>query len=1109
MCLKGKVFNVIKLCSICVLGLLFFLPGTAAYGQIDDEEKSIITIVSAQKSEYKKDSVNGGDMIVLNGNVVISVAKGSSTTVIKAQNVNFNRSTEMLYAEGAVSLETSNGSDGGEEVTADSLLFNTSSMEGIFDNGRVVQASSDALNLPSGSKLIVSSELFGRDSGSTVAFKTGELTFCDDEKPHWRIKASRIWLLPGGEFAFLNAFLYVGRVPLLYLPAFYYPKDELIFNPAFGFKTREGYFINTTLYLYGRKPLDAKSTSELSTDSDSDEDDKIDFFSFMKSTSLKEQRREGIVLHNLEKNYTGDTSTYFKLMADYYSNLGYMTGFDTQLKPGNVLTSLNANLELGFSNTVFVNSLGDYVPYDRTGTKYKDTSNFMSFSSPFRYQANLKFTVAKPFSLTVSMPVYSDPYFDYDFNNRAETMDWIDYFMQNGSTDDNSTDDITEISSFTWSATGSYKIPLPSFVNPYLTSFNLSSFSSSIVYTSKTNTEVTSSSGSEYVKYWSEYTPQRKFYYPSQVTPFKISAKLAGTIYQYPSAAAAKKVAPTKSTVKLTPPESLTETDEKTESEKADKSENKDENKESSQESSIPDEKTDIVFSEKALPLMNVTSPSIVNVNGLTYKLSYTVSPDFTSQFAYSSDIITTPDDFDWNKILSTYYQVKAPTVLTSALGFKDSFVSLTDTFTFNPIYQKHPYLHVKPGKKTTDADYDADEEWGYTETSAASVKKTDYNARKLDLTDVNALTFKPFYHTENFSNTSLTWNTTVKMVRTKFIGDAENPEWQYLTTDIFDDECVTVHNMNLVLAASEKKDKFSQSLSLTSTLPPQVDKYNGVLTFKFPYATFTAATGVKKKSSTDDTWIKEDLTQSLAVSVINDKVKFTESYVYNLEEEYNDSLKLALSGYGAQLAYTASYTTGYDFDNGWKARSEKEFLPYSVSLAYANPSKTFKYWTDKVSFAPSVSSSVVYDCIRPTNSYFKFVPSLTFKINNYLNVTFSSESKNSSIYRYFSKYTDSNINLSGETNPIKDLINSFRFDDVNKRKASGYKIKSLSIAVTHDLDDWDLSSEFTIKPRLLTEDGIKSYDYSPYFTISVSWRPMSSMKTEVVDEYGEWQLNP
>ena len=553
----------------------------------------------------------------------------------------------------------------------------------------------------------------------------------------------------------------------------------------------------------------------------------------------------------------------------------------------------------------------------------------------------------------------------------------------------------------------------------------------------------------------------------------------------------------------LTPPEELDTSEKK--SEEASEPENSTEEE--------PEEEPEPVLSDTYLPSLTTPSFSTTTINGLTYSLGYTVSPDYTSQFSYSSTILQTPEDFDWNDMQSTYIQMKSPTVLTSKVGYRDSFITLTDTFTFNPVYQAHPYLKIT----STTA------EGGYTESSAQSIKKSDYSARKLDLTDVNALTFKPFYYTEHFSDTALTWNTTVKMIQTKFIGDAENPEWEYLTTDLTDEDCVTVHNLNLVLGASEFNKNVYQTLSLTTTLPPQVDAYSGTLTLGFPYVTFTAGTGIHQTSSTDSTWVKDNLSQSLSVSMFSSKIKFTESYVYDLENDNQSSLKLALSGYGLQAAYTASYVAGYTFatGKGWVINSDKEFQPYQASLAYASGTKTFKHWSDRISVAPSLSTSVVYDFLRPTSSYFKFIPALTFKVNDFLNITFSAETKNSIIYRYFCSDSDYEkyYQGTGERNILQDLIDSFRFDDEEKRKSSAFKIQSFKIDVTHDLDDWDLNCSFSIKPRLLTSsstgfsasrnNGKSYYDFSPYFTISVSWRPLASMKTQIVDEYGEWELNP
>lgn len=1074
-----------------LFSLLFFFDGLVFFAQEQKTSKietSIINIESAHKSEYKKDPVNDGDCILLNGEVKISVTKGSNKTTIYADFVNYNRSTEMLYAEGNVILEqTSGGSQGGESITANSLLFNTSTLEGVFDNGRAVQTSSDAINLPSGSTLIVASNIFGRDSSGTIAFKSGELTFCDDENPHWKIKASRIWLLPGGEFAFFNALLYVGRVPLMYFPAFYYPKDELIFNPAIGYKFREGYFINTTTYLYGRKPIDAASTSD---NSEADNDDKIDFFSFMKPTTLKEQVREGLILHNLDEDYNGDTTNHVKIMADYYSNLGAMIGGDVVIKPKNIFSLLEANLELGFSNTLFKRN-GEYLPFNSKGKKVSDSSNFMTLDLPFRYQANLKFAISKPLNLTIDIPIYSDPYFDYDFNSRAETMDWIDFLMS-GTEKDDDEDDISTITSFSWKLNGSYTFKIPEFLNPFITSLSISNFSSSIDFSSKSNDTLSERDEFKDDSSWRQYTPERHFYYPNQITPIKISGRIAGTLFQYPSIE--KKSSVQVSKINLIPPKSIDSLEDSTK--------NVEEviNSETDLEP-IENPETDVdnfALPESALPLLSGGMNSVKNLTTVSYKLGYSIAPDFLTQFSYSSSNIKSPEDFVWSDFQSTYIQTKAPSTLTSTLKIKDNFLSLTDTFNFNPVYQRHPYLK----KDTNDG--------GYSESSVASIKKADYNARKLDLTNVNSLSIKPFYYTDYFSGTALTWNTTLKMIRTKYISeDVENPEWEYLTTDIWDDESFTVHNLNFVFAA--KEGDFSQELSLTTTLPPQIDEYRGVLTLKFPFTTFSVGTGIKQKSKDDKDWEKQDLSQSFSINLFENKLKLTQSFVFDLEEWYKDSFRLSVSGYGMQFAYTMSYVLGYDFnsDTGWKIKTEKEFQPYTASFAYTSGSKNFKYWSEKISFTPTLSTSIVYDCLRPTNSYFKFIPGITFKVNNFIDISFSSESRNDVIYRYFQDVFGGSAKLAGETNPVKDLFNSFKFDDETARRNSGFKLKSLNVKITHDLDDWDLNCEFSIKPRLITDTAQKYYDFSPYFSISVSWRPMASMKTEIVDEYGEWQLNP
>ena len=203
-------------------------------------------------------------------------------------------------------------------------------------------------------------------------------------------------------------------------------------------------------------------------------------------------------------------------------------------------------------------------------------------------------------------------------------------------------------------------------------------------------------------------------------------------------------------------------------------------------------------------------------------------------------------------------------------------------------------------------------------------------------------------------------------------------------------------------------------------------------------------------------------------------------------------------------------YTKNYEYNNatGWKTTDEKDFQPISLTLNY-NGNGKFNYFNDKLSIAPTLSTELSYNMQRPTSSYFVFTPGFTLKINNVLDLSFSTSSRNEVVYRYVQDYTDFEPRIPGETNIFKDLINSFAFGDDTKRESSGFKLKSLNIKLSHDLHDWKLTSEFQISPRIITENGLKRYDFSPKFTLSVLWKPMESIKTTIQDEYGTFMLNP
>ena len=1122
-----------------------FLLTALLFSQENELEITTITITNARETNYKKSEETGNDTIVLEGSVELSVAKGSTTSEIKADRITYDRKTEMLYAEGNVEIETKGSSSGGEKTTASSLLLNTSTLEGVFDDGRVVQTQSDALNLPSGSTLIVFSDIFGKGSDNVISFKNSSLTFCDDIEPHWHIDATRTWLLPGGEFAFFNALLYVGSVPVLYFPAFYYPKDEIIFNPVFSYRKREGYSVQTTAYIYGRKPLSSSSSSSTSSSSDtsaSAESLKA-LYNFMKPTSLKEQKLEGIVLHNLDEDYTGNTTNYVKIMGDWYSNLGLMLGLDGYIQPSNsYISKLAFNTYLGFSNTVFKSSDGNYYPFSSTGVSYYDNSKFLGLEMHFRYGANLEFALSKPFTFSISLPIYSDPYFAYDFkNNRSESMDWISFFLDN-STDNDEDVTITEVSSLTWQMSSSFSPTLPSFVKPYISSFSLS-VNSSVNISSMSTTfsykDSASSSGETVYTYdtdayeseWTSYTPGKKFYYPSLVTPATASLSLSGTLFSWPVKASASSstnyvAAPEKPDFLKTPAE-LEADRQKAEAEAAkeaaaakegtanaentEKTAKVEEVEKTEDVEKVDEENENENENDFFMPSLEYSASKESLADGITYSLTYSASANYSSQLAYASSHLKTSDDFNWNDFRSFMYTLKTPVSLSSNFNYGSSFFSVVNKISYSPVYQAHPYISLDESIG------------GYTESASKSLVLADYKAESQDIVNSNTITLKPLAFIDMFSNTSISWNSNIKLYRREFTGDADTPLWENYGVDWEDDDSITVNSLSAVLSASEAGSKFSQSLTLSAVLPPLLRQYTATLNLTFPYVTASLSSGYQETThddvSEEEKWKKSPLSQSLTfslpLSVFNSNftstIKLSESFSYNLEDDNPDSLKFTASWSSFQLSYVMSYTLGYDFNknDGWTARTDKEFLPYSLSVSYSPSTKTFYKWNNRISLAPGLSTSIVADLLRPTNSYFTFSPSITFKIAEFLDLTFSSTSRNSVLYWYFKNEEGDFYSEWGgfPGNILKDLIDSFRFDDDSIRESSGFKLKSLNMKVSHNLHDWTFNLTLKVEPRLITEQGTKRYDFNPYLTIGVVWNPMESMKTSIIDEYGEWSL--
>ena len=194
-----------------------------------------------------------------------------------------------------------------------------------------------------------------------------------------------------------------------------------------------------------------------------------------------------------------------------------------------------------------------------------------------------------------------------------------------------------------------------------------------------TNSDVDSSDLAE----WKNYTPQKKFYYPSQVTPANITGTLSGTIFSWPLKDNSTTNKTTQSFAsELNVPDEINE-------KKLGESEEKSAEVLSDDGSIEKFEEEIAILDESAFPVMNTSSVSQTTIPGVTFSSQYSIKPAFTSQLAYpsSSTYLKKPEDFEWNNLRSSMYTLKIPITLNNSFGYGGNFISATNSYSFNPVF--------------------------------------------------------------------------------------------------------------------------------------------------------------------------------------------------------------------------------------------------------------------------------------------------------------------------------------------------------------------------------------------------------------------------------------
>jgi hypothetical protein len=1038
------------------------------------KKQKIITIESAQSSEYFTIDVIDEDYARLKGDVRITLKDGDKTHKISADEILFNRTRNIITASGHVVYENIE-TDKTETFRGKSITINIDNWSSIFLDGNSIMEDEGSSYLFSGSVIHRS------DQDVTVLRKamisSGAL---EDDNAYWSIRASKLWLLPGSDFAIFNAVLNVGEIPVLYIPFFYFPADDVVFHPVIGYRTREGGFIQTTTYIIGQPKADSSEKSSLSR--------------IIGKTDGMEKELQGMFLRSTKRPVANANSVSLKALIDYYVNLGTYLALDLNAPSKGILNNTELSLGAGITRTISETSFG-YSPYapDYDGSVDWNKSNFLSWTVPFRYRMNFSSGFNFKFgNLSWNIPYYSDPYVNNDFLNRKESMDWMNMLEQGASFEEASTK--TEIGPYYWQMTGSMNPSLPK-LSPFISRLSISSISTTLYFNTMLDNDLSQTN---------PYSPNRYFYAPDRFTVYSISGSISGTPVTIGGAQsntdkAASAQTPNDPFNGIGTPISPWTTAE-TEQEKT-----------TSSETLVP-------------PVLSQTF-NLPAAGNTKFSIDYSISPTSSSELQFMSmpGNWRTYDDVDWNEHQSILMHFGGNTNLNFHVDHTSGFFSNTVALSGSGTWREYSYLNEEMFIDPVTGQVD--------ETKMEEKRRQQYSQTNYSTSYSYTGTIKPFIMNYVFAQTNFQYAFRGTLVRSKKYTDGNGPEltpeWgSWVKEQRKDGEDILGLNSNKITAnlAAKLFDK-DQNVSVSAELPP----IDGLVTANATFRVWISESYFDykmEKPETEEDWqhkpfnVRETLRFGKAGT-------FTHSMLFTPEEDYKLTyLRSTLSLWNFVTDYSMTWTTksvfkAYDpdkpYEGGeWVNEGDYDLFPNSLNFSYNHSFPNKKIINNKLDLGFNLNTSLNFDLQRHTNSNFQFTMGLRLGITNFLNVDISATSQNAVIFRYFkgvpgmedmtSMYTEGDQN-----NFFIDFFDSFNFFDDAKRRRSGFKMQRFNLKISHLLGDWDAAFELSMYPlqRPAKAGEVPSINIVSDITFFVHWTPITEIKSDVTysGENDRWTI--
>lgn len=1063
---------------------------------------SSVTIESASSLEYFTLDGSSEKIIRLTGPITMSVrTEDGFVHKVSADRIDFNRDQNIVEAAGNVTY-LREGAGRSDEFTGSTILVDLNSYAGVFLDGAYNLEPTATLKRSLSFKF----EKLTRRGPELSILERARVTACDDPQPHYHIRAKKVWLFENGDWALSGATLYLGVVPVLWFPFFYYPSDEVLFHPVIGYRSREGAFVQTTTYLLGERQNDAKTSSSLSL--------------FSQQGSGGTAERSGIFIRHIQKESAEGQAgasaqassaerakasalpagTTLKLLADIYSALGAYLGLQGSY-PATKASSLSFSIGIGLSRSLFLESTGYYSPFDYANgyASVWNSSNFLGLELPARFGLSLSYSYKKTtsplrYGITIDLPLYSDPYFEQDFNQRAESSSILSAFDSNTTTVSKRTA-MTQslLATASWTAQGTRRDQL-------LASATLSKLAAQMSWKTKSQptTGLTTAQ-----KRMLAVDPQRDFFYPDSLKPLDTAIALSGTLVSYDSSAGKGGAAEPGAVAATT-----------------------------SAEAEKPASEAD-----GADAAAKAGAASARDYRQWSANLGWSATGSATAEEKFYPSAWTYPEDVDG---ALSYFLLggKGTAKLSSSVDWAQRLVSMQAGLGFSAQNQWRPYLYDDRTTKTTVHPY----------------RLADYAYKAASLAANADLIVAPFSAASPLAASNLKYSiagTIYGYAYSGLSGSGSDATPLYDSTWIgWNSDTITTHSLAATLSLAPR-GKASQSIAFSASLPPLLDTYSAAYSYSQKYLKANLAGAISRASSGEEL-LPSTLTASLTLGAAPYPIAKS-SFSWDFDSSAPLSSVSSLEYGWAKAAFTAKKSKGYTFSSGlWSTDGTEYFRPYEASLSFApvigkaaaaQPAATTAQASDSPAAGSDASSaenpagqaeppaeqagaagakgdsglkfslkptiSYTQNLVRFTESTLGAAVSLSLTSAQGTSLSFSSTSANKSAWRYWTSLFPS----TGSFNPadyardfFSDLADSLSIWDTTKLKSSLFKLQSLSLKLAQDLHDWNLEASLGMSPVLVTPDSGRPYyqlDFS--FSIGVTWKDIPEIKTSLAYEEGSF----